>query len=274
MLEVIPYNHKSLQKSLEAGFYVLHTYSKAPEASAKRMIDVQIMGNDFANGPKIDMKSEPYLKELIKRASNGKFSVIGGSSGIQFFIIKGGGEGFLYPWLADHNADRVVRSDKATTSGEIGYRSIFDYNDLIVAFDKTGKLINSALLERPISISTPRKPTLWTEATSTAVYGAWDGQWVSLYQNTYFFRVYNGIKYYGLWVNDTKGAYTSGWATIDIHKQEQTNGCMFIVDPDTPSLANKTLLDEFEPQFIKDVQKAIGAKARENIGKMHMVTIK
>lgn len=49
---------------------------------------------------------------------------------------------------------------------------------------------------------------------------------------------------------------------------------MFIVDPATPSLTNKTMLDEFEPQFIKNIQKAIGAKAKENIGKMHMITLK
>src|SRR5215204_4907166 len=63
-VEMIPYNDKRFQKSLEAGFYLLHTYSKAPEASAKRMIDVQIMGNDFSKGTMIDMHSEAYLKEL------------------------------------------------------------------------------------------------------------------------------------------------------------------------------------------------------------------
>ena len=62
-------------KSAEASFNDGHTYSKAPEASTKRMIDMQIMGNDFANGYKIDMTSESYLKELIKRASSARFSV-------------------------------------------------------------------------------------------------------------------------------------------------------------------------------------------------------
>ena len=49
---------------------------------------------------------------------------------------------------------------------------------------------------------------------------------------------------------------------------------MFIVDPTTPSLANKAALDNFEPQFIKDIQSAIKAKAKSYIGKMHMITIK
>jgi hypothetical protein len=79
----------------EIRYNVSHTYSKAPEASAKRMIELDIMENDFANADRIDMTSEIYLKELIKRVSNGKFNVKGGASGIEFFIIKGGGEGFL-----------------------------------------------------------------------------------------------------------------------------------------------------------------------------------
>ncbi len=59
-----------------------------------------------------------------------------------------------------------------------------------------------------------------------------------------------------------------------MHKQEQTNGCMFLVDPNTPSIGNKTALDNFEPKFITDIQAAIGAKAKAYIGKMHMITIK
>ena len=77
-----------------------------------------------------------------------------------------------------------------------------------------------------------------------------------------------------MWVDDSKGFYTSGHVTIDMHKQEQTNGCMFIVDPNTPPLANKAALDNFEPLFIKQIQSAIKAKAKSYIGKMHMITIK
>ena len=89
-----------------------HIYSKAPEASAKRAMDLEIMENDFANGDRIDMHSEDYLKELIKRASNGKFSVNGGSQGIEFFIVRGGGEGFLDPWYRDKDANRDIRFDE------------------------------------------------------------------------------------------------------------------------------------------------------------------
>jgi len=258
----------------EIRYDFLHTYSKAPEASAKRVIDLEIMEHDFANADRIDMSSEAYLKELIKRVSNGKFNVKGGSQGIEFFIIRGGGEGFLDAKYADKNANRDVRYYGSTTAGETGSVFTFDCNDLIVAFDTKGKLISSALLERPISISLPDDPVFWRESTANAVYDAWDGQWVSLYQNLYFFLKYNGVKYYGLWVNDSGNFYSSGSVRIDMHKQEQTNGCMFIVDPTTPSLANKAALDNFEPQFIKDIQSAIKAKAKSYIGKMHMITIK
>ncbi|MGD9615486.1 MAG: hypothetical protein AB7H90_08780 [Alphaproteobacteria bacterium] len=272
MVEVVDY--RSLTPALEKGYYVLHTYSKAPEASAKRMIDLQIMENDFAKGHRINMQSEEYLKELIKRASGGRFKAIGGSSGLEFFIIRGGGEGFLDPRYRDKNASRDIRFYGSTTAGEVGSTFVFDCNDLIVAFDKRGKLISSALLERPISIALRNDPNFWTESTANQVYDAWDGQWVSLYQNTYFFLKYNGVKYYGLWVSDSKNFYATGKVRIDIHKQEQTNGCIFIVDPATPSLANKAALDDFEPLFITSIQSEIKAKVRQNIGKMHIVTIK
>jgi hypothetical protein len=232
------------------------------------------MENDFANAGRIDMSSEAYLKELIKRASNGKFNVKGGSQSIEFFIVRGGGEGFLDAKYRDRDASRDVRHYGSTTAGEAGSTFTFDCNDLVVAFDKKGKLISSALLERPISIVLSNDPVFWRESTANKVYDAWDGRGVSIYQNTYYFRKFNGVKYYGLWVDDSNGSYTSGFVTIDMHKQEQTNGCMFIVDPATPSLANKAALDNFEPQFIKDIQAAIKAKEKSYIGIMHMLTIK
>src|SRR3954452_1533387 len=120
----------------------------------------------IANSDRIDMSSEAYLKELIKRASHGKFSVNGGSQGIEFFIIRGGGEGFLDPWYSDKDANRDIRFDESTTAGEAGSTFIFDCNDLIVAFDNKGKLISSALLERPISISLSDDPVFWREITA------------------------------------------------------------------------------------------------------------
>jgi hypothetical protein len=46
---------------------------------------------------------------------------------------------------------------------------------------------------------------------------------------------------------------------------------MFIVDPDTPRLDDTAALNAFEPKFIKDVQRVIGAKVKGNIGTMYMI---
>jgi hypothetical protein len=159
-----------------------------------------------------------------------------------------------------------------TTDGTPGTMMVFDDNDLIVAFDQTGKLINSALLRRPISIMLPDDPLFWTEGTANKVYDAWDGQPVGLYYNN---NPSFDIWYYGLWINDKLGYYTrkKGWVRIDIHKEEATNGCIFIKDPNTPPLSDPRRLNAFEPQFIKDVQKAVGAKTKWQIGTMHMIKI-
>jgi hypothetical protein len=242
-------------------------YSTAPEAARKRLIDEQIMGGNLANAARIDMNNEAYLKELIKLSSNGKKSVSASASGLQFFIVQGGGEGFLDPSYEGKDASRVFLGGGVTTSGAPGTAMIFDDNDLIAAFDQKGKLINSALLRRPIAIT---NPNIWTEGTANKVYEAWDGSPVGIYRNT---NPRFSIWYYGLWINDKLGYYNKGWVRIDLHKEEATNGCIFIKDPDTPPLSETIRLNAFEPQFIKDIQSHIGAKTKPNIGTMHMIDI-
>ena len=253
---------------LKGKYESAHVYSAAPEAAKKEALDVEIMGGDYANPSMIDMKSEEYLKALIGLASKGKKSVKENARGLQFFIIKGGAEGFLDSSYRDQNASRIVRGGGVTTSGAPGTMMIFDDNDLIAAFDQKGKLVSSALLSRPISIT---NPNIWTEGTANKVYDAWDGQPVSIYRN----ETPGWIKYYGLWINDKLSYYAKGWVRIDLHKQEATNGCIFILDPNTPPLDedNTARLNAFEPQFILDVQKQIGAKVKWGIGTMHMVHI-
>lgn len=248
-----------------AKFAASHVYSKAPEASRKQAIDGQILGKDFSKGDEIAIGNEGYLKELIKLASAGKHSVSNAAKGIQFFIIKGGGEGFLSTFYSGKDASRIVLTGP-TTSGKPGTTMTFDDNDLLAAFDKAGKLINSALLRRPIAIV---NPNIWTEHTANLIYDAWDGQSVSLYRNTNF-----DIKYYGLWIDDSRGWYRSGHVRVDLHKREATNGCIFILDAGTPAYADKAKLNAFEPQFIKDIQSIAGAKTRTHIGTMHMIDIK
>lgn len=247
-----------------------HTYSTAAEASAKFRIDEEIVDGDLANLAKIDMKNEAYLKELIAKASMGRRTVQSGVKGLQFYMIKGGGEGFLDPYYFGKDASRLMVGGGTTTSGSAGTTMVFDNNDLLAVFDRTGKLIGSALLQRPISIVDPsrRHPHMWTEPTANKVYDAWDDRPVSIYRNTNF-----GIAYYGLRIDDSLGWYAKGSVRVDLHKQEATNGCIFIVDPNTPAYSNKAALSMFEPQLIKDIQAHIRANEKSNIGRMYIVKI-
>ena len=239
-------------------------YSAAPEAAEKRIIDAAIKHS----GGNIDMHDDLYLRNLIHLSSRRNKRVSSEARGLQFFIVKGGGEGFLDSYYAGKDASRIVRGGERTTSGAPGTMMIFDDNDLIAAFDQKGNLVSSALLRRPISIRTPDDPNKWTEGTANLVYDAWDGQPVSIYRNT---NPHWEIHYYGLWINDKLNYYNKGWVRIDLHKKEATNGCIFVMDPNTPPISDPIRLNHFEPQFIKDVQKAIGAKTKWNIGTMHMI---
>lgn len=238
------------------------TYSKAAEAGTKAKVDTAILGGVPPGG--LSLADEGYLKALIKHVSGGKV-IVGGARRLQFFIVKGGGEGFLDAAYAGIDASRVTVGGGMTTSGAAGTEIVFDDNDLIVAFDKTGKLISAALLRRPLSI---KHPSIWTEHTANKVYNAWDGQSVSLYRNTNF-----DIKYFGLMIDDKLGYYRTGKVRIDLHKEEATNGCIFIRDPATPGLGEPNKLNTFEPEFIKKVQAALGAQRGYNIGTMRVFSI-
>jgi hypothetical protein len=252
----------------KAAFLDKHVYSDAPEASWKFRIDQGIMGGDFSKADMIDMHDESYLSQLIEQASVGTTKVSTNAKGLQFFIINGGAEGFLDPSYRGQDASHLLETF-ATTSGLTG-TMIFDDNDLLAVFDKQGRLINSALLRRPFSIVTSKEPHKLTADTANRVYDAWDGQPVNLYFNDF---VPGWIKYFGLWVRDKLGWYVKNVIRIDLHKEEATNGCIFIVDPNNPGMNDKAKLDAFEPQLIKDVQKAINAKTANNIGTMRMIDV-
>jgi hypothetical protein len=86
------------------------------------------------------LSNEEYLKKLISSASEGGVTVEAAAEGLQFFIVKGGGEGFLPGRYRRIDASSVTRKDKR-----------FDDNDLIVVFDEKGKLISSTLVQRSCS---------------------------------------------------------------------------------------------------------------------------
>ncbi len=239
-----------------------HIYSKAPEAARKRDIDLQIIGDDYSRSGEIRLDNEAYLKELIRLGSNKKQTVSGAARKIQFFIVRGGAEGFLASDMAATDASNVVFPG-STTGGKTSPEFRFDNNDLLVVFDPRGKLIGAALLQRPVSIT-----GIWTEKTANAIYDAWHNKEVSIYRNTNF-----DIPYLGLLIDD--GMKKRWW--VDLHKQEATNGCIFIVDPATPEYG-KEELKTFEPKLLTDVLASIGkrpedVKGRISLGVMHLVDL-
>jgi hypothetical protein len=241
-------------------------YSKSAEASVKRIVDLAIVGADFRNSDRIDFEKENYLKELIRISSNNTITVNGLADKVQFFFIKGGAEGFLDNTYTGIDASRITRQG-ATTAGGASDVFVFDDTCLLAVFDPRGKLISSALVSRPISIT-----GIWTEKTANAVLDAWDKSPVDLYHNQNF-----PVKYYGIKIMDTAGWYANKWARIDIHKTEDTNGCMFITDVNTPNntgdAAGDQRLSQFEPQLIKDIQAAIGAREKNGFGLMRVIKL-
>jgi hypothetical protein len=89
------------------------------------------------------------------------------------------------------------------------------------------------------------------------------------------------IPYLGLALDDgfRDGSANKGEKVkIDLHKQEQTNGCIFIVDDKAPAVGTQDLRT-FEPALITKILAAGGVdeakleKGRANVGTMHVVTI-
>jgi hypothetical protein len=240
-----------------------HVYSLAPEAARKRDIDLQIIGDNYRRSGEISLTSEAYLKELIRLGSGGKQEVSGRAKKIQFFIIRGGGEGFLPARMAKKDAGNVVSPGRVTSGGK-RREFVFDYNDVLAVFDPKGKLIGAALLKRPVSITGK-----WRKVTSTAIYDAWHNKEVAIYRNTTF-----TVPYLGLVVHE--GMKGRGW--VDMHKEEATNGCILIIDPNTPPMDTPEL-DVFEPQLIHDILASIGktvdqVKGMISLGVIRTVEIK
>jgi hypothetical protein len=253
----------------EADFRESHVYSAAPNAAAKFEIDRKILGGDFSKGELVDMDSEDYLKKLVGAAGG---TVKTRARGLQFFIIEGGGEGFLPERYKGVDASDEKRGDISGTNNAADRVMWLESNNLIVAFDAHGKLVSSAREVRPLEIKDPDPKSSWSRGTSDAVFSAWDNRPVSVYRNKRW-----EINYFGLRVDDSRGFYRTH-PKVDMHKTEATNGCHFIVDgrddENTPSTSDPKALSAFEPKFIQDVMAAAGVKnKKDNIGTMHILTI-
>lgn len=254
-----------------------HIYSTAPSAAKKRDIDLQIISDDYSRSSEISFSSESYLKELIRLGSDDKITVSGSAKRMQFFYIKGGGEGFLDASMAKVNASKIVHPGSTTHSAPGGFQEefTFEVDDLLAVFDKHGKLIRAVLLERPTSILDKTIPAdspknTFRASTAESIYNSWDKKDVLIYRNTNF-----SVPYLGLHVD-------AGAWIVDFHKQEDTNGCIFIVDPATPPLkpdgVKNDELNNFEPKLITDILAAIGktpdqVKGIISLGVMRLVNL-
>lgn len=255
---------------LKAIFDLEHVYSLAIEAGRKRAIDLQIIGNDYRRSGEISLDNPAYLKRLIDIVSNGWRTVQTAAPGLQFYIVKGGAEGLLPEGLrnSDANANVTHWTDTAGHSGETD----FDENDLLAVFGNDGALVGAARLRRPTFVA-----TRMGRETAAKVFAAWDGKPVLIYRNAS--RIPGWIPYLGLGVRDGfRDAPRGRRVTIDMHKQESTNGCYFIDDP-SQFAAGAPDVRTFEPALIKHVIAAKGLTEADitgrsiDLGTMNIVAV-
>jgi len=237
------------------------------------------------NSARVDFHKGDYIKQLMKLMSRGTVEVKSLTAGLQFFYIKGGAEGFLDgATFADVDASRVVEGGSTTSSGT-GITMVFDMTNLLAVFDQRGNFVNSALLGRPLSITVPpprpRGFNGWSEEAANKPVAAWDNCKVNLYHNT---NPNYAVHYFGLQVDDTQNYYKGGSIMIDFHKEESTNGCIFIIDENTPPMPDDSMtaaqraaalrrVTDFEPKFITDVQAKLGARTASPAGTMRVVNM-
>ena len=77
-------------------------YSKSDTALWKRQLDAEIAKKRIA----ADMKDEAYLKMLVFFCTSGANPVSATATGLQFYMINGGAEGFLDSSYASLNASK------------------------------------------------------------------------------------------------------------------------------------------------------------------------
>jgi hypothetical protein len=285
----------------KSAFDASHVYSKAKEAAAKRAIDLQTIGGDYSRSAEISLTNEDYLKKLIEIGSRHKQRVSESAKAMQFFIIRGGAEGVFPRELENERADRIEIPWRTTSRKQV--KALFDVNDILTVFDPSGSLVSAAILARPLNIPA----THWTEKTANKIYNSWHNKDVSIYRNTHWFKEQKngrppgqGVIYLGLAVDDGFRKTTA----VDIHKTEDSNGCILIVDDETPAdrsakdTQGRTMpvfdkiqkklvdvplkqIDVFEPKLIVDTLKAVGMKPEDvrdgrniHLGIMHTVEIK
>jgi len=177
------------------------SYSRAPEAAAKRAVDQDL----WQAGIPVKRDSERYWKEYVARVGG---SVSADAGGVQIFYLQGGWEGFLTKAEARGDANRAAWDGR---SGKT------DVNNALVVFSPNGALLGAYQMAVPNSYP----------GTARMVASEWSGEKVFTYHNQRW-------DYEALAVLDTGKlpAFDPGvgkyryW--IDIHHQVGTLGCIEI----------------------------------------------
>ncbi len=261
----------------ELAYFNSHIYSLATEAARKLEYDMQIIEHNYARGNEVSLGNEQYLKELIRLASAGGPVVRSDATGLQFFIIEGGGEGFLPTTFRSVDANDVDELNRPISPGANITR--FDKNDILAVFEPDGSLIDyAAPLHRPTMVPGDRptdRPKLSAE-TARNVWLSWDdrnalhpnGLDVFIYRNENWAYEWHGhdvpFPYLGLGVDDPYRSLPpgSGRVVIDMHKRGVTDGCIYIYDPLTPDLGDPWLAT-YEPLLIRLILAVVGKRPRD-----------
>ncbi len=200
-------------------------YSKAKEAGWKRRFDEEMAGS----GIQVAQTSGLYWRSLIGCLIGTR--TCKESGGIQFYLIRGGYEGFLTRSLMHVDANQVHWDGRK--------EGTTDLNDALVILDTNGNCLGAFQLAVPNYY--PR--------TARMVAGDWDGRAVFAYYNTN-----NNWNYYALAVLDRgklpkwdpKVGKYNYW--IDIHHKGGTYGCIEVVRSAFPGASN---FDSFVARIIK-----------------------
>ena len=207
-------------------------YSKAKEAAWKRRFDIQMASAGVRPTP----DSGLYWRSLLGCLAVGK--ACSGAESLQFFVIRGGYEGFL--------AKRMTLIDANQTVWDGRGAGTTDLNDALVVLDGAGSLLGAFQLAVPNYF--PR--------TARMVASDWDGRAVFAYHNgTYDYDGLAVLDRGKLPTFDPKIGKYEYW--IDIHHKVGTLGCIEIAGAATVATR------DFDA-FVRTISKSHGRAADES----------
>jgi hypothetical protein len=217
------------------------------------------------------MNAEDYLRLLIQRGSRGRLQVVSHARGLQFFIVRGGAEGFLSRDLTAGDPSHVEEQG-----------GLFNYEDLLAVFSAEGRLVGSSKLKRPLRLAPDPAHGFggWSQGRAEAVYRSWDGRDVGIYYNTNFVIQRNGHSesdaYWGLKVDDPfRARKGEDRVVMDIHKLAYTLGCVMLDDPRYEEKRQESGFSQsaYEPPLIRAVLRETKGRPAERLGVLRVLDL-